>query len=131
MDGFDVTGIWKVSEERNTAKGYTLDYPSKFTFKLFQKSNKIRGTAQAEFINVHGHLDTFNYEVKGIFKDGFINLILVIQENKISPINFLLRVSVNGWVMKGFMSFYAHIANEVNSVETTWILEEAEFKSKS
>jgi hypothetical protein len=117
--GVKINGTWKAVQGSVSAKGYELSCPSVYTFNLNQISDKIKGSATAEFGKRKRQI--VKYSVNGTINDRFVCLSLKLQEkNRISHSNFLLEVVGNGEKMKGFMSFYALRSEEINSIEIYW-----------
>ena len=117
--GVKINGTWKATQGEVTARGYTLSYPSVYTFTLNQTADIITGTANAEFGKEHREIA--NYIVKGTIKDRFVTLALCLDEKKrISHSTFLLEVVGNGEKMAGYMCFYALLSEEINAIQIDW-----------
>ncbi|HSY62117.1 MAG TPA: hypothetical protein VK796_09590 [Cytophaga sp.] len=117
--GVRINGRWKAKQEKETARGYPLTFPTDYTFEIKQFAGKISGVATAEF--GHPERESVTYNINGTIKDNFVCLTLLLNEtNRISHCHFLLQIIDSAERMEGYMTFYALKANEINAMEIEW-----------
>lgn len=121
--GIRIDGNWALSQQMDsTADGTSLGTSRETVLEITQKATKLSGTATSILTNSDSSKDFIYYTIQGEVKDRFVTLILKCRKmNRIAYSTFLLEIVSDGYIMKGYRSFYGLKRQKINATNCTLI----------